>query len=93
MRFLVDSRFQSQPTAEILALIPAEIAHGKQFDEQGIREQLYIATDNTRAWQIFRGDSITAVQAIVGSFPLAPFLATTITALADDIPASASTTM
>ena len=83
MRFLVDSRFQSQPTPEILALIPAEIAHGKQFDEQGIREQLYVAADNSRAWQIYRGDSIAAVQAIVGSFPLAPFLATTITALAD----------
>lgn len=90
MRFLVDSRFQSQPTWEILALIPAEIAHGKQFDEQGIREQLYVAADNSRAWQIYRGDSIAAVQAIVGSFPLAPFLATTITALADDTPGSTS---
>jgi muconolactone delta-isomerase len=91
MRFLVDSTFQSQPTPEILAMIPAEIAHGKQFDDQGIRERLYIAADNSRAWQIFRGDSMTAVQAIVASFPLAPFLATTVTALADDMSGSAST--
>lgn len=84
MRFLVESTFQSQPTPEILALIPAEIAYGRQFDERRIRERLYVAADNSRAWQIFRGDSIAAVQAIVASFPLAPFLATTITALADD---------
>jgi muconolactone delta-isomerase len=90
MRFLVESTFQFQPTPDILALIPAEIEHGKQFDEQGIRERLYVAADNSRAWQIFRGESVLAVEAIVSSFPLAPFLATTITALADDISGSTS---
>ena len=82
-----DDKWGERPVAFVVAKSGAD----KLPTEQGIREQLYVAADNSRAWQIYRGDSIAAVQAIVGSFPLAPFLATTITTLADDTPASTST--
>lgn len=86
MRFLVETRFSQAPTNEMLALIPAESARGKQLDEQGIREHLYLSADLSRAWQIYRGESVAAVQTILDTFPLAPFVNTTIIPLADDAP-------
>lgn len=85
MRFLVESAFKQTPTQEILALIPAEIARGNELDAQGIRLKLYVAADQSRAWQVYQSDSQTAVQAAVESLPLHPYLNVTITALADDV--------
>jgi muconolactone delta-isomerase len=84
MKFLVESWFEQMPTPEVLALIPAEVAHGQQFDAQGSRLALYVAQDQSRAWQLYQADSAQAVQSIVASFPLYPHLATKITPLADD---------
>jgi muconolactone delta-isomerase len=83
MRFLVEGGFKQAPTPEILALIPAEVEHGLALDAAGIREHLYVAADQSRAWQIYRGETLDAVRAIVATFPLYPFLNITITPLAD----------
>ena len=85
MKFLVEGWFKQAPTAEILALIPAEVAHGKQFDAQGTRLALYVASDQSRAWQVYQADSLASVQSIVASFPLHPYLATKITPLAESV--------
>jgi muconolactone delta-isomerase len=84
MKFLVESWFAQAPPPEVLALIPAEVAHGRQFDMQGARLALYIAQDQSRAWQLYQADSVDAVQRIVASFPLHPYLATKITPLAEN---------
>jgi muconolactone delta-isomerase len=84
MKFLVEGWFKQVPTPAVLALIPAEVEHGKPFDAQGIRQALYVASDQTRAWQVYQTDSLTAVQEILASFPLHPYLNTSITPLADD---------
>ena len=84
MKFLVEGWFKQAPTPDMLALIPVEIEHGKQFDKQGIRQALYVASDQSRAWQIYQADSLMAVQEIVASFPLYPYLNTMITPLAHD---------
>ena len=85
MRFLVESSFRAAPTPEILALIPAEMAHSATLDRQGIRERLYVAADNSRAWQVLRADSAEAIQSVIDSFPLAPYIGIKITELADDM--------
>jgi muconolactone delta-isomerase len=82
MRFLVETTFSQAPTPDILALIPAEVERGLALDAQGIREQLYIAADQSRAWQIYRGETIESVREIVATFPLYLFLNVTITPLA-----------
>ena len=83
MRFLVETTFKQPPTEDVLALIPAEVEHGKILDAQGLREQLYVAADMSGAWQVYRGESLDAVRALVATFPLYPYLNTTITPLAE----------
>ena len=90
MRFLVESFFREPPTPELLALIPAESAHGLTLDQQGIREHLFVAADNSRAWQVLRADSTAALQAILDGFPLGPYMSATITQLAEDMPPAGS---
>ena len=84
MRFLVESSFNQSPTNEILALIPAETARGLELDQQGIRKALYLAADQSRAWQVLVAESQAAVQAVMESFPLFPYLNVTITPLAEE---------
>ena len=88
MKYLVETKFKGAPTPELLALIPAETARGKELDAQGVRLKLYIAADQSAAWQIFQGKSLAEVQDVVNSFPLAPYVMSTITALADEQPSS-----
>ncbi|HEY0604691.1 MAG TPA: muconolactone Delta-isomerase family protein [Herpetosiphonaceae bacterium] len=83
MTFLVETQFTAPPTPEILALIPQEIAHGKMLDVEGVRLHLFVAADQSRAWQIYRVDSIDDLAAILATFPLHPYLSATITPLAE----------
>jgi muconolactone delta-isomerase len=84
MKYLVTSRFNQAPSESMIALIPAEIARGKELDAQGIRLKLYVAADQSGAWQIYQGDTQADVQKAIESLPLYPFVATTITPLAED---------
>jgi muconolactone delta-isomerase len=83
MRFLVEMALSAPPTPEIMALLPAETARGRELDAQGIREHLFIAADNSRAWQVFRSDSHAALEGIIQSFPLAPHCTVIVTPLAE----------
>lgn len=84
MRFMVESSLKQAPTPEVLALIPAETARGKELDAQGIRVKLYVAADQSRVWQLFQSESQAAVQAALASLPLHSYVNTTITLLAED---------
>ena len=83
MRFMVEMALSTAPTPAILALIPAEMARGRELDAQGVRERLYVAADNSRAWQVLVADSHAALEAIVASFPLAPHSTIIVTPLAE----------
>lgn len=83
MTFLVESQFTAVPTAEILALIPAESARGAALDAEGVRLHLFVAADQSKAWQIYRAASLEELQQILVSFPLHHYVTTTITSLAD----------
>jgi muconolactone delta-isomerase len=83
MTFLVESQFTAIPTADILALIPAESARGAELDTEGVRLHLFVAADQSKAWQIYRTDSLEELQQILASFPLHQYVTTMITPLAD----------
>lgn len=85
MRFFVEHSFKQAPTPEILALIPAEIARGKELDAQGIREKLYVSADMSRAWQVFICDTEEEVRTALESFPLHQYSNVVITPLAEDM--------
>ena len=84
MKYLVTSKLNQAPTDSILALIPAEIARGKELDAQGIRLKLYVAADQSSAWQVYQGATEADIRKAIESLPLHPFVATTITPLAED---------
>ena len=75
MRYLVTSRLNQAPTVSIMALIPAEIARGKELDAQGIRLKLYVAADQSRVWHIYQGDTEADVQQAIEAPPLHPYVA------------------
>jgi muconolactone delta-isomerase len=83
MRFFVESHFAVAPTPEILALIPAETARGLELDAQGTRLHLFVAADLSAAWQIFETDSRSDMEQVMASFALHPYMAETVTQLAD----------
>ena len=83
MTFLVESQFKTLPTADILALIPAESARGAELDAEGVRLHLFVAADQSKAWQIYRAESLAELQQILATFPLHQYVKTTITPLAD----------
>ena len=84
MRYLVTSKLNQPPTDPIIALIPAEIARGKELDAQGIRLKLYVAAAQSGAWQVYQGNTEADVRKAIESLPLHPFVTTTITPLAED---------
>jgi muconolactone delta-isomerase len=83
MTFLVESQFAAAPTADILALFSAESARGAALDAEGVRLHLFVAADQSKAWQVYRADSLAELQQILATFPLHQYVTTTITPLAD----------
>lgn len=83
MRFLVEASLKVAPTPEIMALLPAESARGRELDAQGVREHLFLAADMSRGWQVIRADSLDAAGAIMATFPLTEYSTVIITPLAD----------
>lgn len=83
MRFIVYSTFNRAPTPEILALYPQESARGAELDAAGVREAFYVAADNSGAWQVLRAATRDQLDAVLASFPLHPYLAHTVTQLAE----------
>jgi len=83
MRYLVETTFKGIPTPEALALIPAEMARGRELDALGVREWLLVAADQSKAWQLFHVDSVDVAHALAASFPLHPFVNVVITPIAE----------
>ncbi len=53
MRFLTKETFKAQPTEEVQALMPAEMAKVKELVEQGFLETSYTAADMSAAWMVW----------------------------------------
>ena len=85
MRFLTKETLKAPPTAEIQALIPAEIAKVKELTEQGLVTAVYTAADMSGAWIVWNVDSQAALEEAHSTLPLHPFLNSEITLLSEDM--------
>jgi len=83
MRFLTRETFKAPPTAEVQALIPAEIAKVKELTEQGLVEAVYIAADQTGAWIVWNVGSRAALEEAHSTLPLHPYINSEITELVE----------
>lgn len=84
MRFMIKYTWNQQPTAEIMALMPAEIKRGMELFEQGIAEAAYQTADQTAwaAWAIWNCESHDALQDVLKTLPMHDFFNFEITELA-----------
>lgn len=78
MLFLVEQHLKVVPTPDILALIPSETARDQALDAAGVRLHLFIAADQSQAWQIYRAASLADLHEILATFPLYPYVNVTI---------------
>ena len=83
MRFLTKETFKAPPTAEIQALIPAEVARVKELSEQGLLAAVYTAADQSAVWIAWNVDSQAALEEALNSLPLHPYNNSEITELID----------
>jgi muconolactone delta-isomerase len=79
--FLVESRFNAAPTEEILAMLPAEQARGRELDATGVRRHLFLAADNSGSWQVLELGSREEVDRVMESFPFHPYMTEKVTEL------------
>ncbi len=85
MRFLTKETFKAPPTAEVMALIPAEQAKVKELTEQGLVAAMYLAADQTAAWMVWNVDSQAVLEEKHNTLPLQPYMNTEITVLAEEM--------
>ena len=85
MRFLTKGTFKAPPTAEVQALIPAEIAKVKELTEQGLIAAVYTSADFTTFWTAWNVDSQAALEETLKTLPLEPFTDLEITVLAEEM--------
>ena len=85
MRFLTKGTFKAPPTAEVQALIPAEIAKVKELTEQGVIAVVYTAADMTTFWTVWNVDSQAALEETLNTLPLNPYTNSEITVLAEEM--------
>ena len=85
MRFLTTSTLKAPPTAEVQALMPAELAKVKELTEQGLVSAFYIAADRSGAWMVWNVDSQAALEETLNTLPLHPYLNSEITVLAEEM--------
>jgi len=84
MRFMIKYTWNQQPTAEIMALMPAEIKRGMELFEQGIAEAAYQTADQSdwAAWAIWNCDSRDGVDEVLKTLPMYEYFNYEVTELA-----------
>ena len=81
MRFLTKETFKAPPTAEVQALMPAEIAKVNELTEQGLLAAVYTAADLTSVWMVWKVDSQAALEETHNTLPLHLYMNNEITVL------------
>ena len=85
MRFLTRETFKAPPTAEVQALMPAEIAVVNELVEKGQIEAVYTAADLTVAWFIWNCESESVLEETHKTLPLHEYMNYEITVLAEEM--------
>ncbi len=74
MRFMVGFKTLPGPEEELTALITAERARVQVLREQGVIEELYLASDLARGWLVMQCESLEQVQQYLQTLPLYAYL-------------------
>ena len=77
MQFMASIRFNPADHAEIDRRVPEEQTRVRELQQQGVLTALYIpdgAGAPANLWVIFDGDSQAAVQQVLESLPLYPYM-------------------
>ena len=73
MKWMVTITFKEKPTPEVLAMLPSERARVAELVGQGIIEDRFFATDGSKVWFVFQGDSREAVESALSTLPMHRF--------------------
>ncbi len=82
MRFMLTFTWKQPPNEEIMALMPAEEARGRELVEQGIAEPAEVAADQSTYWTVWNCASQDEVQETLQTLPLYKFVNVDISPLA-----------
>ena len=70
MRFMITFTWKQPPNEEVMALLPAEQARGRELAEQGIAEPPEVAADQSTFWAVWNCSSQDEVQELLETLPL-----------------------
>jgi muconolactone delta-isomerase len=84
MQFMATISFDTARRAEVEQALPAEQARVRELQQQGVLDTLYVP-DGSGApaglWVVFNGESRDAVEHIIQSLPLYPYMQLELTPL------------
>ena len=84
MQFMATITLDATRRAEVEQLIPAESERVRELQQQGVLDALYVPDGSgppPALWVVFNGNSREAVQRIIESLPLYPFMRLDLTPL------------
>ena len=84
MQFMATISLDSARRAEVERLIPAESRRVRELQQQGVLDALYVPDGSgppTSLWVVLSGDSREAIQRVIESLPLYPFMQLVVTPL------------
>jgi|GEM_PF-2404296 muconolactone delta-isomerase len=82
MQFMVSFHYPpGTDRAAIGQLVPAEQARVGELRRQGVIDNLYLSADRQRGWLVFNAADATALDELLHSLPLHPFMQTDIAEL------------
>ena len=82
MRFMLTFTWKKPPGEEVMAVMPAEEARGRELVEQGIAEEAEIAADQSTYWTVWNCASEDEVQEVLRTLPMYKFVNVDVTPLA-----------
>ena len=73
MQWMATITFKEKPTAEVLAMLPAERARVAEMVAEGIIGNRYFAADGSKVWFVFQTDSREGVENALNTLPMHRF--------------------
>ena len=73
MKWMVTITFKEKPSAQVLAMLPAERARVAEMVAEGLIENRYFAADGTQVWFVFQTDSREGVENALNTLPMHRF--------------------
>ena len=73
MKWMVTITFKEKPTADVLAMLPAERARVAEMVTEGVIENRYFAADGAKVWFVLQSDSREVIDMALNTLPMHKF--------------------